>query len=55
LFFGGKDSEDDREFNHVYLLDLAGEKTLKRINFEKDKVIPPKRNSHTFVRATGED
>jgi hypothetical protein len=33
LLFGGKDSEDDREFNQVYLLDLADGKTLKRIHF----------------------
>lgn len=55
LLFGGKDSEDDREFNQVYLLDLADGKTLKRIHFQEGKVIPPKRNSHTFVRAVGED
>ena len=50
LFFGGQDSQDGKQYNHVHLYDPA-EKTINRIHFKEGKQNPAKRNSHTFVKA----
>jgi len=49
LLFGGQDSQEEKQYNQLYLYDAA-EKALTRIHFMENKVIPPKRNSHTFTR-----
>lgn len=49
ILFGGQDSLQERLFNDLYILNLE-DNTLKEHIYQKDKVIPPKRNSHTMTK-----
>ena len=53
VIFGGQDSQQERQFNEVYRLDLAT-LTLSQHEYPDGAITPPARNSHTLTKSTAD-
>ena len=49
LIFGGQDSQNDRQFNDLYTIDLEAN-TLTQHEYSDGAVTPAARNSHTLTK-----